>query len=198
MDLTGGNSSPVPATPTNNNNSPGVCTLNQPQYIYSLSQIYMPTQTQSPPQLAYQGPTHQATGTSILTDLDIYKVVSSLRESLKDEIQPMVNLAIKQEGKPLLTEISELKSRVHYLESETDASNQYSRRNCVLISNIGEHTGEDTNTFAIKVAKEGGLTIEPSDNDRSHRIGKPGKKKSRDIVVKFVSYQSKAKFLQTL
>jgi len=74
-----------------------------------------------------------------------------------------------------------------------DASNQYSRRNCVLISrpNIDEHTGEDTNTIAIKVAKEGGLTIEPSDIDRSHRIGKPGKKKSRDIVVKFVSYQSK-------
>jgi len=107
----------------------------------------------------------------------------------------MVNLAIKQEVKPLLTKISELKSRVHYHESEMDASNQYSRRNCVLISNIDEHTGEDTNTIAIKVAKEGSLTIEPSDIDRSHKIGKPGEKKSRDIVVKFVSYQSKAKFL---
>jgi len=155
----------------------------------------MDTQTQSPPQLAGQGPTHLAIGSSIITDLDIYKVVSSLRESLKDEIQAMVNIAIKQEVKPLLSEISELKSRIHYLESEMDASNQYSRRNCVLISNIGKHTGEDTNTIAIQVAKEGGLTIEPSDIDRSHRNGKPGERKSRDIVVKFVSYQSKAKFM---
>jgi len=107
-----------------------------------------------------------------ITDQDIYKVVSSLTESLKDEIQAMVNIAIKQEVKPLLTKISELKSRIHYLESEMDASNQYSRRNCVLISrpNIDEHTGEDTNTIAIKVAKEGGLTIKPSDIDRSHRM----------------------------
>jgi len=67
----------------------------------------------------------------------------------------------------------------------------------VLISNIEEHTGEDTNTIAINVAKEGGLTITPGEINRSHRIGKPGKKKSRDIVVKFVSYQSKAKFMQT-
>ena len=87
----------------------------------------------------------------------------------------MVNIAFKQEVKLLLTEMSELKSRIHYLESEMDASNQYSRRNCVLISNIDEHTGEDTNNIAIKVAKEGGLTIKPSDIDRSHRIGKPGK-----------------------
>jgi len=75
----------------------------------------MDTQTQSPPQLAGQGPTHLAIGSSIITDLDIYKVVSSLRESLKDEIQAMVNIAIKQEVKPLLTKISELKSRIHIL-----------------------------------------------------------------------------------
>jgi len=100
-------------------------------YILLRRYICIP-KTQSPPQLAGQCPTHQATGSSILTDLDIYKVVSSLRESHKDEIQAMVNIAIKEDVKPLLTKISELKSRIHYLESEMDASNQYSRRNCVL------------------------------------------------------------------
>jgi len=60
----------------------------------------------------------------------VCRVVSSFKESLKDEITAMVRLAIQQEVQPLLSEISQLKSRVHHLESEMDASNQYSRRNC--------------------------------------------------------------------
>ena len=203
MESTGGNSTPsTPITPINDSLNRGVYTPNQhqpsPQYVYTHSQlpsaaVFMPTPSQTPSQLTFQTPTPQTT----LTDLDICRVVSSLKESLKDEITAMVRLTIHQEVQPLLSEISQLKSRVHHLESEMDASNQYSRRNCVLISNIEEQTGEDTNTIAINVAKEGGLTIMPGEIDRSHRIGKPGKKKSRDIVVKFVSYQSKAKFMQT-
>ena len=172
METTGGNSTPsTSTTPMNDSFDRGVYTPNQhqqsPQYFYTHSQfpsaaMFMPTPSQTPSQLSFQTPTHQ----TILTDLDICKVVSSLKESLKDELIAMVRLTIQQELQPLLSEIFQFKSRVHHLESEMNASNQYSRRNCVLISNIEEHTGEDTNTIAINVAKEGGLTITPGEIDR--------------------------------
>lgn len=74
---------------------------------------------------------------------------------------------------------------------------QYSRRNCVRITGIGESEREDTEKIVMDIAdKRLGISLSLSDIDRSHRIGQASNTtSSRPIIVKFTSYRARAKFI---
>ena len=104
----------------------------------------------------------------------------------------------KEKGKiinGLPNEVSFLKERIDLLEKTSDDSEQYSRRNCLLVHGVEEQEQENTDNIVLNVIKEH-LDIELSvkDLDRSHRIGKNNSKsKCRPIVVKFISYNDRRK-----
>lgn len=98
---------------------------------------------------------------------------------------------LHSENKRLSRENSELKSRVLKLEQSLDDAEQYSRRNCLRISKFRENPTEDTDGIVLKIAETLGVRMSPGDIDRSHRIGKPGAKQHRDIIVKFATYRAR-------
>ena len=99
-----------------------------------------------------------------------------------------------------------------------DAVNQYSRRNSLKISGVDEFVGtplpptsvgtstftdsvfkpkkipmmsrEDTDAYVLKMCHDIGVQMSINDIDRSHRSGKIGPSKSRDILVKFATYRA--------
>ena len=80
----------------------------------------------------------------------------------------------------LQNEVSFLKERIDLLEKMSDDSEQYSRRNCLLVHGVEEQEQENTDDIVLNVIKEH-LDIELSvkDFDRSHRIGKSNSKSKR-------------------
>ena len=70
-------------------------------------------------------------------------------------------------------------------------ASQYSRRNSLRISGIPETVNEDTDKAVLHVAETMGVSISPSEIDRSHRLGKPSDRQTRDVLVKFTSYRAR-------
>jgi len=172
------------------------------QQTYVLSQLrHTPPYMVTPPMLQstpVQGPYMPQ---PVLTDMDIHRIINSLRISLCEEIQGMVQAVVQEQVQPLRHEITDLRqsvsilsNKVAFLEHELDNTNQYSRRHCVLVSNVPETPDEDTNQIICDIAKQGGANIKESDIDRSHRNGPPKRKdgKRRDIIVKFTHYKAKS------
>ena len=78
--------------------------------------------------------------------------------------------------------------RIDLLEKKSDNSEQYSRRNYLLVHGVEEQEQENIDNIVLNVTKEH-LDIESliKDLDRSHRIGKSNSKsKRRPIIVKFI------------
>ena len=70
---------------------------------------------------------------------------------------------------------------------------QYSRRNCVLVTGVPEEKDENTDEL-IKHLSTDKLEVPLADEDidRSHRVGKPKTKgKARAIIVKFTRHNKK-------
>ena len=79
------------------------------------------------------------------------------------------------------------------MKKKSDDSEQYFRRNCLLVHGVEEQEQENTDNIVLNVTKEH-LNIELSVKDfgRSHRIGKGNSKsKRRPIIVKFISYNDR-------
>ncbi|KAH3785507.1 hypothetical protein DPMN_163598 [Dreissena polymorpha] len=90
----------------------------------------------------------------------------------------MVSVTVAEHVAPLQNELVEMKntiaklnSKLADLETEVDNNNQYSRRHCVLISNIDEKQDESTDEIILNIAKDSGCSININDIDRSHRNG---------------------------
>ena len=93
----------------------------------------------------------------------------------------------------LQNEVSFLKELIDLLEKKSDDSEQYSRRNCLLVHGVEEQEQENIDNMVLNVIKEH-LDIELSvkDFDKPHRIGKSNSKsKRRPIIVKFISYNDR-------
>ena len=97
------------------------------------------------------------------------------------------------EIKELKENISTLSERLDDLDSVIDRQGQYSRWNCLLLHDIEAESNQNTNQRVTDVLSESmGETISVQDIDRTH--GLPGKKpneKSRQVIVKFVRYNTK-------
>ena len=114
-------------------------------------------------------------------DLQIYEKDRKAKEELIIKLQ---------------TQVTELTDKVSNLSVQADEQEQYSRRNCLLIHGVEENRNEDTDTLSINIIKEHlGLDIQPSDIDRTQRIGNKNKarKKGRAIIIKFTRYNIRKK-----
>ena len=98
-------------------------------------------------------------------------------------------------------QLSSLQTKVKTLESRLESQEQYSRRNCLRISGIGEQEGEnviektlDLFNSKMKVSPP----VDLSEVDRIHRLGKPTNKKDkpRGIIVKFATYRSRERVME--
>ena len=97
--------------------------------------------------------------------------------------------------------IKHLEQHLQESQSKIEELEQYSRRNCLVVHGVKETPGENTDDFICKLAKEKlEVDVEPTDIDRSHRLGEKGKQDrqgrtiTRPIIVKFAAYRSRAKF----
>lgn len=79
------------------------------------------------------------------------------------------------------------------VNNKLDALEQYSRRNNVRIFGIRESANESTDDIVLNLFKSKlNLSLNVSDIERSHRLGKRNSEKTRAIIVKFASYRQKA------
>lgn len=130
-------------------------------------------------------------------------ILAEIRSDLKVLMKIAVTEAIdeklaelKADNERLTRENIALKKRVTTLEAQMDASEQYSRRNSLRISGIPETANEDTDQVVLHVAETVGVNILPSEIDRSHRLGKPGNRQTRDILVKFTTYRARERVMK--
>ena len=55
--------------------------------------------------------------------------------------------------------VSEMSNEIELLKNSLDRQQQYSRRNCILIHEIPEEKGEDTDEQALKIEKNLGKQL---------------------------------------
>jgi len=156
-----------------------------------------------------------------LSDADLVRISSLLQKTFQSELKTMVADviegvmfqlsnkvdALETENSSLKSKIKDLECRLDDAETRSDSYEQYSRRNSIRISGVRETPEESTDQIAINIAKSIGADLTISEIDRSHRVGRIRTKqdaeseariptsKPRDILVKFVSYGSRAKLL---
>ena len=134
----------------------------------------------------------QIKGEKQLSDLtDSVQLISDKFDKYEKDRKAKDKLIIK-----LQTQVVELTDKVSNLSVQVDKQEQYSRRNCLLIHGVEENRNEDTDTLSINIVNEHlGLDIQPSDIDRTHRIGNKNKvrKKGRAIIIKFTRYNTRKK-----
>lgn len=124
-------------------------------------------------------------------------IVEVIKESMDKRMS-----SIEAENKRLQSQVQELRSELESTKlsfaATTDASEQYSRRNCLKIAGVCEADGEDTDEIVLNIASSLNLGLSLADIDRSHRIQSNKRNPTagpstypRDIVVQFVSYCSR-------
>jgi exosome complex exonuclease DIS3/RRP44 len=96
--------------------------------------------------------------------------------------------------------ISQLSQKVSSLEVQVEALEQYSRRNCLRLAGAPETENEDVvektlQIFNDKMELDPPITID--EIDRIHRIGKKEDSKTRGIIVKFATYRSRRRVLDS-
>ena len=135
---------------------------------------------------------------SIHADI-LAEICSDLKVLMKIAVTEAIDeklAELKTDNERLTRENIALKKRVSTLEAQMDASEQYSRRNSLRISGIPETVNEDTDQVVLHVAETVGVNILPSEIDRSHRLGKPGNRQTRDILVKFTTYRARERVMK--
>jgi hypothetical protein len=133
----------------------------------------------------------------VLMDKNVLKMIAlAVAEQMKEE-----NESLRKEVISLKEEVVHKGLEIRTLRDRIDELEQYSRRNCLRISNVPEKAGEDTDQLVCAVASAAGLSLSVDCIDRSHRIGRvtgsssgaasSGKKAPRQIIVKMVSYRQR-------
>jgi flagellar basal body-associated protein FliL len=138
-----------------------------------------------------------------LTSETMTKVMPTLvKDALKDELAAIVKpipdtvQSLSKENVDLRLTNDNMKKDINYLMLKTNVNEQYSRKYNIRIGGIKEDPEEDcyekvSTFFQCKL----GLTIENSEYDRIHRVGKRGSK-VRQMIVKLKSYQTKAEVIK--
>ena len=104
------------------------------------------------------------------------------------------NAKLEEQNTSLQSQVDNLQSEVELRSMVLEDLQQYSRRNCILVTGVPEEPSENTD----KLIKEKELSTEKmevplndKDIDRSHRVGKPKAGKARAIIVKLTRKQQK-------
>lgn len=143
-----------------------------------------------------------------LSDGDVLRIASQLKLLLQDEVEKLVDARVSLVLAPLKEELENLKADMKTLIAKNDDLEQYSRRTCLRISGIRESRNEDVSQIVLNLANRIGAGIDPSDIDRTHRVGKLRgaegadnanaeiRGRGREIIVKFTNYNARLKFLK--
>lgn len=138
--------------------------------------------------------------------------VKAMAQSVADIISASLNermSSIENENRRLTEQVQMLSIKVTELETHKQTSElkmddleQYSRRSCLRIAGVLETKGESTDELVLDIARECNVEMCIADIDRSHRVRnrkKPsdnyGTSRPCDIIVKFVSYRTRAEFM---
>lgn len=96
------------------------------------------------------------------------ETLMAIRNDLKSLIKDAVTEALdnkladlRSENKRISAENTALKDRVGKLEQQMDDAEQYSRRNCLRLSNIPETNTEQTDQIVLKVADTININMSP-------------------------------------
>ena len=109
------------------------------------------------------------------------KLLTHLLPTLENQIQLIVQ--------PLNDEINHLNEKLVEAELKTDDLEQYSRRHSLRISGIPESEKENTDHLVCEfLHRELEIDIDPTEIDRSHRLGEKRPSVNRPIAVRFVNY----------
>ena len=131
----------------------------------------------------------------------------ALAEALKDSLIQKVTDSLEFDLQKKITELTERVVELERLNQEyaddAELQEQYSRRNCLVVFGVPESEGENTDDIITDICTDIlGVPVSNTDLDRTHRLGqKPTrntraddpKSKTRGIIVKFTSYQTRAK-----
>lgn len=136
----------------------------------------------------------------------------ALKAALKDpEIQAdlgsIVGVQVREELILLRSElkakdetISQMNKKVSSLEAQVEALEQYSRRNCLRLAGAPETENEDVVERTLQVFNDK-MELDPpitmDEIDRIHRIGKKEDEKTRGILVKFATYRSRKRVMDS-
>ena len=109
----------------------------------------------------------------------------------------IVQVNIITGGKKSLSYFSKISELKADNEIKFDDHEQYSRRNCLVITGLPETEGEDTDTIIHNLfLNKLGINMDIYQIDRSHRLGPRRYREdqtliSRPIIVKFATYRSR-------
>lgn len=121
--------------------------------------------------------------------------VQNMKFALLDEDIQNAFKIILGERDALSKEVTVLKNKVATLEKRLDDHDAYSRRNCLIISNVPEpNEGEEESTDKVVfgVSKALGVPLELGELSRSHRLPRSAAStKPRDIVFRVVTYNKR-------
>ena len=135
--------------------------------------------------------------TSVSDDINEHKeqIDSETIKSLNDSVQKLTVVVDK-----LQTELAKSSEKCNVLEDKCDDLEQYSRRSNIIISNAAIDNSVTLEIQVCNILNEYVTPpVEPTDIDRTHRIYRKASNKTSekppDIIVKFVSYRTKARIL---
>ena len=103
-------------------------------------------------------------------------------------IDPAIEKAVLEATQAKDREISVLKEELKATKQKMNELEQYSRRNCLIISGLPESSGEDVSKLVKQLCRAAGVDIDTIDIDAAHRLGKPTKSKPRNVIVKFTTF----------
>lgn len=116
----------------------------------------------------------------------IQNELASIIKPLEEEL-----VSVKIENASLRKDLTGMKNHIKSLSLQANANEQYSRKYNIRIAGIEEIDGEDCYKAAsIFFETELGVTVNDSEIDRVHRLGKRGLA-PRQMIVKFKGYRAK-------
>ena len=158
-----------------------------------------------------------------LSEDDIVRIASKMKELLSDEIKTLVKTQIEAAVAPLRDELNSMKSDLAKVQKElknaivrNDDLGQYSRRSCLRIVSIKESDNQDVTQKVQELAQHVEAAISIHDIDRAHRVDSPrddiptdipdseedisdeprGPRRSREIIVKFTNTSARLRSLK--
>ena len=114
-----------------------------------------------------------------------------------DKVNNTANLALDKSEK-LEQENLKLQTEIEELKLVADEAEQYSRRNCLILTGVPEVQEEDTDDMVRDVAQKWlNVQLDIRSIDRSHRLRKKTLHgKPRPIIVKLSNYHDNEKMYQ--
>lgn len=125
-------------------------------------------------------------------------VASSEFKNMLVQLHTTLDKEIQEKVEPLKKQIKDLSDELGKVKIHANDNEQYSRRCNVRIHGIPEKKDENCYEVVTEFCKQDlGCEFGVHEIDRTHRVGKPKDDSPRVLIVKFCSYQSKAKVMKS-